>query len=72
MGYDYDWDWDWLFVQHFARKMKDLGYSPWYVGSRLAEVYSFIQKYKHDDKVEPQSSNQIMNEEKFPHTQLML
>jgi len=49
--YDYDWDWNWLFVQHFARKMKSQGYSPWYVGSRIAEVYQFLHKDEEDEQV---------------------
>ena len=55
MRYDYDWDWDWMFVQHFARKMRDLKYSPWYVASNLAEVFKFLQEQE-EEKQKPEEN----------------
>ena len=39
-----------MFIQHFIIKMKEFNYSPWYIGSRTAEVLDFLEKTTEENK----------------------
>jgi len=44
------WEWKEECVKNFAAKMQEFKYSPWWVGTRCAELYDFLYHCHDEDE----------------------